>query len=256
MKKNIILAVLLAFSYSAFANYTFTQTFFDDHDHSTEGNFAVKNQSFREDAKIKEYGYTFAKDDSDNYNCKFDRSGHLTCGEYEIRAPKYKGSNSAAKKIKKHFQKMKSLEEVKKVSKGDDFNCALDDNDDVYCWGSNKRGQLGSETEGRKVAKPLKVNITSKIDFKKVYTKAHYACALDDHGHAYCWGDGSNGEVGNGEKGKFAKPQKVKTDLEFSRLSMGRTYTCGVVKDTNEVYCWGKNKKGSANLDSSVPIKM
>lgn len=256
MKKNIILAVLFVFSCTAFANYTFTQTFFDDHDYSTEGNFALKNQSYREDAKIKKYNHNFSRDNSEDYNCSFDASGQVTCGEYKIKKPKYKGSDAARKKIQQHYQKMKSLEEVKKVSKGDDFNCALDDNDDVYCWGSNKRGQLGSETENSKVTKPLKVDISSAIDFKKVYTKAHYACALDDHGHAYCWGDGSNGEVGNGEKGKFAKPQKVKTDLEFSRLSMGRTYTCGVVKNTNEVYCWGKNKKGSASLDSSVPVKM
>ncbi|AIT09659.1 regulator [Candidatus Francisella endociliophora] len=256
MKRNIVLAFLMILWCSSFASYTFTQTFFDDYDHSTENNFAYKNDSYRDDAKKSKYNDKFSGDDSRNYNCSFDGSGQITCGDYKIKKSKYSGSSSARKKIEQNYQKLKNVEEVKNVSKGDDFNCALDDNDDVYCWGSNKRGQLGNETEKTKVSKPLKVDITSDINFKKVYTKAHYACALDENGHAYCWGDGSNGEVGNGEKGKFAKPQKVKTDVEFSRLSMGRTYTCGVAKGSNEIYCWGKSKKGSSNLDSSVPVKM
>lgn len=74
--------------------------------------------------------------------------------------------------------------------------------------------------------------------------------------YEYCCGDGINGEVGNGEKGHFTTPQKAKTYIQFSRLSMARTYTCGVAKQTNQVYCWGKSKKGQANLDFTVPVKI
>ncbi|MBK2356383.1 RCC1 domain-containing protein [Francisella hispaniensis] len=252
MKKNILVVILLSLWCNAFASYTFTQTFFSSYDHSVENNFAYKNDDYRDDAKIEKYNQKFSKDDSDNYNCSFDSSGQIRCGDYKIKNPKYEDKD-VAKKIKANFKK---LQDVKNISKGDDFNCALDDKDDVYCWGSNKRGQLGSETDKTKIKKPLRVDIDSKINFKKVYTKAHYACALDENGYAYCWGDGSNGEVGNGEKGHFTTPQKVKTDIQFSRLSMARTYTCGVAKQTNQVYCWGKSKKGQANLDSAVPIKI
>lgn len=256
MKKNSILALLILLLWcNVFANYTFTQTFFDEHDNSTEGNFAQKNQDFRNDAKLEKYNHKFSKDSSENYNCAFDTSGQIRCGDYKIRKPKYKNQNTS-QQIQKHYKKLKKVGDVKNISKGDDFNCALDDNDDVYCWGSNKRGQLGNKTKDDKVSQPMKVDITDKIDFKKIYTKAHYACALDENGYAYCWGDGSNGEVGNGEKGKFDKPQKVKTDIKFNRLSMARTYTCGIAKKTNEVYCWGKSRKATVNLDSSIPVKI
>ncbi|WP_395166582.1 RCC1 domain-containing protein [Francisella salimarina] len=252
MTKRIFWLASMLFWGIGFSNPTFTQTFFDDHDYSTEGNFAVKNQGYRNDAKIKIYNHDFSKDDSENYNCAFTSSGEVRCGDYQIKTPKFKDKD-VAKKISRHYKK---LQDVKGVSKGDDFNCALDDNNDVYCWGSNKRGQLGSDTDAKKVKKPLRVDIDNSINFKKVYTKAHYACALDEEGHAYCWGDGSNGEVGNGKKGLFDKPQKVQTDIEFSRLSMATTYTCGIEKDTNDLYCWGKSQNGQKNLDSTVPVKM
>lgn len=250
MKKSIISIFLAFVCVSAFANYTFTQAFFDDHDYSTEGNFSKKNNNYREDAKSKRYKSDFSKDNSENFNCEYDRSGQVRCGDYKIKTPVLR-DNTVSKQITAHYKK---LNEVKNVTKGDDFNCALDDKDNIYCWGSNKRGQLGSDTDHKKAKNPLKVD--SDIEFRKVYTKAHYACALDKEDHAYCWGDGSNGEVGNGEKGKFTTPQKVKTDVKFSRLSMARTYTCGVAKQTREVYCWGKSKKGTSNLNSSIPVKM
>ncbi|APC90788.1 MULTISPECIES: RCC1 domain-containing protein [Francisella] len=252
MKKNILLVILLSLWCNAFANPTFTQKFFSSYDPSLDSSFAYKNDDYRDDAKIEKYDHKFSKDDSDNYNCAFDGSGQIRCGDYKIKQPQYSDTD-VVKKVKAHYKK---LQDVKNVTKGDDFNCALDNKDDVYCWGSNKRGQLGSETSKSKIKNPLRIDIDNNINFKKVYTKAHYACALDENGYAYCWGDGSNGEVGNGEKGRFATPQKVKTDIQFSRLSMARTYTCGVAKQTNEIYCWGKSKKGQTNLNSAIPVKI
>ena len=199
MKKSILVVILLSLWSNAFASYTFTQTFFSSYDPLLDSNFAYKNDDYRDDAKIEKYNRKFSKDDSDNYNCAFDGSGQIRCGDYKIKKPQYSNTD-VIKKVKAHYKK---LQDIKNVTKGDDFNCALDDKDDVYCWG-----------------------------------------------------DGSNGEVGNGEKGHFTTPQKVKTDIQFSRLSMARTYTCGVAKQTNQVYCWGKSKKGQANLDSTVPVKI
>ncbi|MED7819168.1 MULTISPECIES: RCC1 domain-containing protein [unclassified Francisella] len=251
MKKIIVLLVIVFLCTNAFANSTFTQSFFDDHNYSTD-NFSPKNNNYRDDAKIQEYGYSFGKDDSENYNCSYDAAGQVRCGDYKLR--KDTTTNSGKKLSKKMLEHLEKLKKSKNVHEGDDFNCALDNGDEVYCWGSNKRGQLGTPDIKNKAKIPQKVD--TNVKFKKVYTKAHYACALDDNNHAYCWGDGSNGEVGNGEKGLFNEPQKVKTDMQFSRLIMARTYTCGIVKQSNQVYCWGKGNKGTINLDSTVPVKI
>ncbi|AFJ42622.1 Hypothetical protein FNO222_0059 [Francisella orientalis] len=169
----------MSFLCMAFANTTFTQSFFGDYDHSTDSSFAYENNSYRDDGKIQKYNNKFSKDDSNSYNCRFDGSGELKCGNYNINTSSKHTDKDAAKNISRHYKKLKDVKDVKDVSKGDDFNCALDDKKDVYCWG-----------------------------------------------------DGTNGE-----KCLFDKPQKVQTDVEFSRLSMATTYTCGIEKDANDLYC-------------------
>ena len=252
MKKTLFILITL-FSIGSVYSYTHTQAIFDDYNQSTDNNFVYKNNTYRQDAKIKKYGDEYDISKSSDYNCEYNAAGQLRCWKYKIREAQDKNAG-ISKKILLDYD---SRKQIKDVSSGDDFSCALDNGDEIFCWGSNKRGQLGTENVAKGSKEPVKVD--SELKFKKIYTNAHYACGLDLGGHAYCWGDGSNGEVGNGKKGKFDKPQKVETDLIFSRLSMARTYACGVEKLTNDVYCWGKGTKGltsSVNLDSSIPVKV
>ena len=253
MKKTLFTLITLFSISSVYAGYTHTQSIFDDYNQSTDGNFVYKNNTYRQDAKIKKYGSDYDISKSSDYNCEYNVSGQLRCWKYKIREAQDKNSG-ISKKILSDYSNRKKM---KDTSSGDDFNCAIDSVNDVFCWGSNKRGQLGTEAVVKTSKEPVKVD--SELKFKKIYTNAHYACSLDLGGHAYCWGDGSNGEVGNGKKGKFDIPQKVETDIIFTRLSMARTYVCGVEKLTNDIYSWGKGTKGSAstiNFDSSTPVKV
>ena len=253
MKKTFFILIAFFSISSVFANYTYPQVFFDDYNQTTDSYFFSKNDTYRQDEKIKKYGDKYDMSKSNDYSCEYNAVGELRCWKYKIREVQDKNVD-ISKKILLDYN---SRKQIKDKSSEDDFNCALDDGDEIFCWDSNKRGQLGTEVIAKASKGPVKVD--SKIKFKKIYKNAHYACGLSLDGYAYCWGDGSNGEVGNGKKGKFNKPQKVKTNLIFSRLSMARTYACGVEKLTNDTYCWGKGTKGlssSVNLDSSVPVKI
>ena len=184
MKKVLFLVAFLIIGGNAFASYTFSQTFFDDYDHLTGNNFAYKNNSYRDDAKSQNYE-KYGLDESKKYNCAYDASGKLRCGDYILKKSR-PNSKTVSKEIIKHYD---SLKHSKTMSSGDDFNCSLDD----------------------------------------------------------------------GKKGRFDTPQKVKTDIQFKRLSMSKTYTCGIAKSTNKIYCWGKatkGKKSTTNLDSSVPVEV
>ena len=74
--------------------------------------------------------------------------------------------------------------------------------------GNNGSGQLGN---GSFTASDSPVAVyTGGVLAGKTLTQISggqgYMCALDSAGAAYCWGDNSNGQLGNGDEGPIAGP--------------------------------------------------
>jgi len=91
--------------------------------------------------------------------------------------------------------------------------------------------------------------------FTNIAAGDRHACALDEDGHAWCWGDGASGATGPGGSRDRCAPQQnspsvtvpcAKTpvqvsSLQFKSIAAGSEHTCAVAKETDIVYCWGKN---------------
>lgn len=68
---------------------------------------------------------------------------------------------------------------------------------------------------------------------------AEHACALLDNGEAWCWGGGTEGQLGDGSLGDSTSP--VRVPLSGLRdIDAGRDFTCAT--DGAEVYCWGLDR--------------
>ena len=67
----------------------------------------------------------------------------------------------------------------------------------------------------------------------------HYlACALLEDGSAWCWGDGGDGQLGDGLSTTSRLPQRVASSEPFVEISAGAVHACGRTRD-GEVWCWG-----------------
>jgi alpha-tubulin suppressor-like RCC1 family protein len=66
---------------------------------------------------------------------------------------------------------------------------------------------------------------------------------LKSNGKAYCWGDNSAGQLGDGSTESSMTPVAVSGDLRFESMSVGWDHACGVTAD-NEAYCWGRGRYG------------
>ena len=66
---------------------------------------------------------------------------------------------------------------------------------------------------------------------------------LRSNGRAYCWGDNSVGQLGNGSTESSMTAVAVSGDLRFKSISVGWDHTCGVTVD-NDAYCWGRGRYG------------
>ena len=72
--------------------------------------------------------------------------------------------------------------------------------------------------------------------------RAH-ACALDQNGRAFCWGQSESGQLGNGSTATRVTPIAVSGGLTFASIDAGSFHTCAVTH-AGAAYCWGLNQAG------------
>lgn len=77
---------------------------------------------------------------------------------------------------------------------------------EVYCWGNNATGALGSPLETVEAA-PIKVPGLSGI--AQVVAGTGFTCALETAGQASCWGNDEYGQLGDGNSGFALTPVPV-----------------------------------------------
>jgi len=123
---------------------------------------------------------------------------------------------------------------------GADWACGVSLPGDLYCWGSNTYGVLGSGAGAYETTPQL---VASAMGFVSVDAGEKHACALTATGDSYCWGDNFWGNLGDGTTTARTTPTPVLTPFSFTDIQAGSGMTCGLATSGN-VYCWGSNLWG------------
>ncbi len=83
-----------------------------------------------------------------------------------------------------------------RVTSGGMHACGETTNNRVYCWGSNSQGQLGDGTTTERLV-PVAVAGGRFFDQASAGSSAH-TCAKTSTGAAFCWGQNTHGQLGDG----------------------------------------------------------
>jgi alpha-tubulin suppressor-like RCC1 family protein len=126
--------------------------------------------------------------------------------------------------------------------------CALDTVGKIACWGDNVLGQVGV-TPGPPVTTPVSPDFPDPTTvFKAIASGAQHSCALSQAGDVYCWGDGSNGKVGQGTNVDKAPPQKLAGLPGIDGIGCGAYHCCAWQGPS--LWCWGPNMFGEVGVGS------
>lgn len=133
------------------------------------------------------------------------------------------------------------------ISAGLHHVCALNLTGRAYCWGDDARGQLG---DNRLIPSTTPIPVSdSTLQFTVVSAGENHTCGVTTTGSAYCWGEGSLGQLGNGAGADSEIPMLVGGGT-FQTITAGRNHTCAV--DTSgAVSCWGDNSLGQLGTGGS-----
>src|SRR4029077_12007170 len=107
------------------------------------------------------------------------------------------------------------------ISAGQDHACGVSTSGNVYCWGGNASGQLGTgNTSPQTTPAPV---LVPGVTFASVSAAAQFTCALTTGTNAtvYCWGLNSTGQLGQANNEGAAIPKPPPGPVQGGRVRAG-----------------------------------
>ncbi|MBN1652836.1 MAG: hypothetical protein JXA30_03590 [Deltaproteobacteria bacterium] len=154
------------------------------------------------------------------------------------------------------------ISNVEAISAGSAHTCAaIGENRELYCWGSNSHGQLGSYDSIDESLAPVRtagVMTATLSHIESIATGKEHTCAVDNNGAVVCWGNQANGRLGNGSDSddSVLTPWPALDPYwgeiqDGKEIVAGDAHTC-MITQTNTVQCWGDNTFGQLGDDKAV----
>ncbi|CAG0900887.1 unnamed protein product, partial [Cyprideis torosa] len=158
-----------------------------------------------------------------------------------------------------HFPEKKVIE----VACGSHHSLALTAEGEVFAWGQNNFGQVGS---GTTTNQPLPRRVGGALTERAGRVKAICAgqtssFAVTEAGEVFSWGNNGNGQLGLGSSGNQPMPSRVPalSGVYVIQVTCGYAHTLALCDD-GAVYAWGANSYGQLGTgnknNSSVPVKV
>jgi alpha-tubulin suppressor-like RCC1 family protein len=146
---------------------------------------------------------------------------------------------------------------AKFLSGGATSTCAITLLNGVSCWGSGYSGELGNNASTVSYVPVAAFGLSSGVAELTSGYQHHCARLSDTGAPLYCWGEGSQGQLGDGAVTSRLVPTAVSTVSQPVSIGAGFWHTCAV-GSTGTAWCWGSNNDGrlgdGTTTDSDVPV--
>jgi hypothetical protein len=149
------------------------------------------------------------------------------------------------------------------VAAGEAHSCARLSDGSVWCWGKNDVGQLADNTNTMRLTAVQALRPKGGSGSQPVSSAStlvagkNHTCAMLSGGTVQCWGEGSNGQIGNAASNDTKLALNVSGLSDANDLVAGHNHTCARRSGGTQV-CWGMNTSGqlgdNSNTDRNTPV--
>ena len=140
--------------------------------------------------------------------------------------------------------------EVDAIAAGDAHSLAVTTDSTIWAWGDNSSGQLGTGEGTGSSSTPVQVIVECYecspepfVDARAVAAGRSHSLALKSDGTVWAWGEGSSGEIGDGDFQSRPSPVPVSLPGEMILVSAGGHHNLALGTD-GTVWAWGANDDG------------
>ncbi|TXD44550.1 hypothetical protein FRC96_00260 [Lujinxingia vulgaris] len=182
-------------------------------------------------------------------SCAWDTEAALWCwggNESGLLGPATEADNSPMP------VRIAELPPVTSATLGAYHACALTTDAQVFCWGENRRGQLGRGAASPPDPTPQRVQLDEKVI--ALTAGLEHTCALTETGEVFCWGHNRHGALGTTTEGDIAPaPRKLQLSEPAHAIAAAGYHSCTVTGPERTLTCWGDNTFGQLGLGDRLP---
>ncbi len=192
-----------------------------------------------------------------HHNCLIDQYGDLSCwgkntkGQLGVLNTEKSFIRKAPTVFNSH-NLLTSKEFFIDIATGENHTCTITSSKNVYCWGDNSKGQLGTGdliSIGDSSSHPLISNINFQNSIPvKLFLGGDTSCLKSisptSQDEFYCWG--------NWGKNEFKKlPTKLTFGNQIIKASFSSHHGCFIL-ESGKAHCWGSNGLGQLGLENNL----
>jgi alpha-tubulin suppressor-like RCC1 family protein len=109
----------------------------------------------------------------------------------------------------------------------------------LWVWGYNFHGQIGDNTVTNR-SSPVQT-IAWGSNWKEISSSQYFTAAIKTDGTLWCWGDNTNGNLGDNTSAKKSSPnQTIAYGTNWKEVSCADSSTAAIKTD-GTLWCWGYN---------------
>jgi alpha-tubulin suppressor-like RCC1 family protein len=139
--------------------------------------------------------------------------------------------------------KLVGLTGIQRIAAGGNYSLALDSAGQVWAWGQNTSGQVGTGTSS--VSVPSPVRVTGLPAIRAIAAGLNHVLALDTSGGVWAWGQNTFGQVGTGATSTTVLlPTRVVGLPRARAIAAGAGHSLVIEELSGNAWAWGQNNFG------------
>lgn len=171
------------------------------------------------------------------HTCALHHGGGVSCWGYNLRGQV--GNGETGQSVPSPA-KVRFLQDATRIAAGSFHSCAVRQNGQVACWGSNGSGQLGDDSRDHS---PSVLAVKRLVDAADIDIGMDHGCVVRRSGGLACWGNNEDGQLGTGDLRTRLAPSPTPGLADVQLVATGHQHTCAASR-SGTVSCWGSNWTG------------
>jgi hypothetical protein len=177
------------------------------------------------------------------YACALRNDGAVFCWGYNTQGQVGNGATSTCVPSPVQVTLPSGIGSVTAVAAGFYHTCVAREGE-VFCWGRNVSGQLGTGTASTTPQLQPSAAATGLHAIRAIALGGYHTCAIRSDDTLFCWGFNLDGELGNGQTSDKSSPTQVTGVPAVEEVTATNYTTCA--RDTGgTVRCWGYDIEGN-----------